>query len=197
MLLNVIRSMSNSLKDQEQCVKKEIGCFILKSEVLFTRYAWLTGNERGGWTVCHIVNMIGNAQRTHTQDWMSLCPSLYTFSTHPCFSVSACFCFLHTLINCLSLFALNTPSFSLNHTRLYTHSWLFGCVAFDFRLIMRDEVCDPVRSVRNWPKEIRQGPRPPPNLEGINVRVQKRGGKVFVCTSIPIFSRMTYVESFT
>lgn len=54
---------------------------------------------------------------------------------------------------------------------------------------MRGEVCDPVKSVRNWPKEIRQGqytpPPPPLTLRALTCVCYREGkSNVYVCPSL-------------
>ncbi len=116
----------NCPEAQGQHVKTVIECFFLFK----VRYcwlnmmycAWLTGNERGGWAVCHIANVIGNAPRTHTHTQrVTICFSVHSY-THLSFSIS--------LLPTYTLFTHTLPrSLNHSHTPIYAlNVWLCGAL---------------------------------------------------------------------
>lgn len=135
--------------------------------------AWLTANESRGWAVWAAPNVIGNALRKHTGQ------SDYHVS------IPSCKLLRFNIFLCSNLLPANHLSFifclwkSFMHTCVHRRLWhsVFGNGVFYCRLIIIREVCDPVTSVRNWPKETRQGHRPLQPWGPQSVSVCKGKGK--------------------
>lgn len=171
--------------------------------------AWLTGNERGGWAVCHIANVIGNAPRTYTHTRTHIGVTLYlSVSLHtpthtsvsPSLSVSISFAHTHEhfVIFLSSHTHTHALPLSLNHshTPIYAlNVWLCGVL-----LQVNNErrgvwPCQKSEKLTQRNQTGAETPQPWGHKVCVWVCVIERGEKV--CVSIPIFSWMTYVRSFT
>lgn len=162
--------------------------------MLLAECAWLTGNWRGVWAVCQIVNMIGNTPRTctyaQTRKWLPFYqPFPISLSKHSCmylnFFTSLSFISLPTHGQ-LSSFSLHiySPCDLIFHTHLYMHSvWLCGIllqVNNERRGVWPCQKCEKLTQRHQTEAET------PPTLRALKcVRIIVC---VYVCVSIPVFS---------